>query len=108
MDSVLKQKWVDALRSGAYKQGNGYLRTKEDKFCCLGVLCDLMADRWITDSDYESCYGYTCGGEICLGYLPSKTKEEISLENFLEEILIQMNDAGESFDNIAKYIQNNL
>lgn len=32
--------WVEALRSGEYEQTNGALRY-EDKFCCLGVACDL-------------------------------------------------------------------
>lgn len=41
------KKWVEALRSGNYKQGKGALRAtqrinpQEDKFCCLGVACDL-------------------------------------------------------------------
>ena len=34
------KRWVEALRSGKYKQGAGQLRTG-DSFCCLGVLCDL-------------------------------------------------------------------
>lgn len=33
--------WIKALRSGKYKQGRSTLRTDDDKFCCLGVLCDL-------------------------------------------------------------------
>jgi hypothetical protein len=37
------RKWIDALRSGDYKQGFGWLMTKDpvkgDKFCCLGVAC---------------------------------------------------------------------
>ncbi len=49
MNIEVKRKWVDALRSGEYKQGKGQLR-KGDKFCCLGVLCDLHAKetghRW--------------------------------------------------------------
>jgi len=32
--------WVAALLSGEYKQGKFYLR-HEDKYCCLGVLCEL-------------------------------------------------------------------
>ncbi len=32
--------WAKALRSGEYKKGKKYLRMK-DKYCCLGVLCDL-------------------------------------------------------------------
>lgn len=40
MNPEIKQKWVDALRSGNYHQGEGSLKDN-DKFCCLGVLCDL-------------------------------------------------------------------
>lgn len=32
----LNIKWIEALRSGKYKQANGYLQTK-DGYCCLGV-----------------------------------------------------------------------
>lgn len=43
LDADLKQQWVDALRSGEYKQGmEGNLRSKDDEFCCLGILCDLI------------------------------------------------------------------
>lgn len=35
------QKWVDALRSGEYAQGEGVLRSYNDKFCCLGVACEV-------------------------------------------------------------------
>lgn len=46
----LKEKWVAALRSGKYKQGELRLRHKSDRdgepdrFCCLGVLCDVSPD----------------------------------------------------------------
>lgn len=33
------RKWVDALRSGKYKQCTGAL-TKDGAFCCLGVACE--------------------------------------------------------------------
>lgn len=33
-------KWVEALRSGEYKQGRGVL-CKDNKYCCLGVLCKI-------------------------------------------------------------------
>ncbi len=36
------KKWVKALLSGKYKQADGQLRDG-DKFCCLGVACDLYA-----------------------------------------------------------------
>jgi len=40
MNKTIKKKWVKALRSGEYKQGRNWLR-KGDRFCCLGILCDL-------------------------------------------------------------------
>lgn len=40
MNPDVKQKWVEALRSGDYGQTTSFLRTSEG-FCCLGVLCDL-------------------------------------------------------------------
>ena len=47
------QKWVDALRSGEYKQTRGALRGddegNEPKFCCLGVACDLYAKETNVD-----------------------------------------------------------
>lgn len=58
MDKVWKERWVKALRSGEYKQGRAALRTADDKFCCLGVLCDLAAKdgrmKWVPSG---SCYG---------------------------------------------------
>lgn len=57
MNPEIKAKWVAALRSGEYKQGRGQLRIG-DRFCCLGVLCDLhgRANRseW-RGNEYDGC-----------------------------------------------------
>lgn len=40
MDAQLKAKWVEALRSGEYQQGEGRLYNQyTNTHCCLGVLC---------------------------------------------------------------------
>jgi hypothetical protein len=36
-----QQKWLDALRSGKYKQGFHYLRDLNDCYCPYGVLVDI-------------------------------------------------------------------
>ena len=41
MDPQIRARWVAALRSGKYEQGREFLRTEDDRFCCLGVLCEL-------------------------------------------------------------------
>lgn len=65
----IKERWVNALRSGKYRQGKTELVQPDCKlgeglvYCCLGVLCDLASedgvvpklsslystDRWPTD-----------------------------------------------------------
>jgi hypothetical protein len=52
MNEEIKKQWVAALRSGAYKQGTGRLHDTyrgEDRFCCLGVLCDLAAREGVVN-----------------------------------------------------------
>lgn len=44
MNKEVKEKWLTALRSGEYKQGKQRLvvtNSDNQKYCCLGVLCDL-------------------------------------------------------------------
>lgn len=45
MKLKIAQKWVEALRSGKYRQGKMALKTKSKRgtvrHCCLGVLCEL-------------------------------------------------------------------
>lgn len=42
MNPTVKDKWLEALRSGEYEQGRDALYM-QGKHCCLGVLCDVYA-----------------------------------------------------------------
>lgn len=43
MDKDIAIKWATALRSNRYKQGYANLyNTKNDTYCCLGVLCKVQ------------------------------------------------------------------
>ena len=44
MNPEIKARWQEKLRSGEYQQGSGMLAAHTesgDKFCCLGVLCEI-------------------------------------------------------------------
>lgn len=45
MNVEIKRRWVEALRSGRYRQGRQVLVEPDhilgDAFCCLGVLCEI-------------------------------------------------------------------
>lgn len=37
-----RKKWLAALRSGDYQQGNYVLENADHRFCCLGVACVIL------------------------------------------------------------------
>lgn len=57
MNKKQAQKWIDALRSGEYKQGKGTLQNKLG-YCCLGVLCKIS----IPLEKQDLLRGYLYGG----------------------------------------------
>lgn len=68
----VKTAWVNALRSEEYVQTSHVLRSVDDGYCCLGVLCDLAVKEgygnwtespWSDEGvQYEGPDGITDGG----------------------------------------------
>lgn len=98
MDPEIKQKWLAALRSGEFAQANGALR-KGETFCCLGVLCSVIdPEKWEFDEFYD-------GKDLSL---TSENLNRVGLTRYAESALANMNDNGQSFPEIADYIEKNL
>lgn len=99
MDATLKTKWVAALRSGNYKQGRLFLEDQEGGYCCLGVLCVVLGEPTFADRpDFGSDF-------YSVAYQP--------VRNLLDNdetlrTLARLNDSGQSFAQIADYIDANL
>lgn len=99
MDPELKAKWLDALRSGNYKQVRGQLALGGG-FCCLGVLNEIggfgcRADAgllWDLKSDPDLC-------QCPLLAIPGETQRHLAFKNDLLEW---------SFEQIADWIEENL
>lgn len=119
MNPDIKTRWVEALRSGQYKQGTGYLRVRSephDRFCCLGVLCALAeTDEIIAleGNGEDRCYSY---GNRFAG-LPNPVIEWAGLRTdhgdpvVIEESRMTLavhNDTGRSFVEIADAIEAQL
>jgi hypothetical protein len=61
MKADIKQRWIEELRSGRYKQGRGELHrlgtptrdgdVTEDQFCCLGVLSKMCHEAGATPAE---------------------------------------------------------
>lgn len=121
MNERIKKLWLDALRSGNYKQGRDRLRDG-NSFCCLGVLCDIVKDeiggRWEGPADNPT---FVVDDQNATGALPYAVQELAGLKQQNPEIaairrkdddaqysLAGMNDGGKSFAEIADIIEEHL
>jgi len=104
MKSDVKKKWIDALRSGDYKQTTHVLR-KGNSYCCLGVLCDVMDCKWEKDTE---CYVAHYDNDSEYSILPNTVMKEVHIHTDEEIKLTNMNDSGADFDEIADWIEENL
>ena len=79
MNKQVKERWIKALRSGKYKQGQHLLVSNDlDKkyYCCLGVLCQLYAT--------EKKKGIS---KIKLGVATSRSGDRLPAKQFLPNIV---------------------
>lgn len=91
MDQELKAKWVEALRSGKYQQcRKQYFDRKADAHCCLDVLAVVNQ------------------GEQARGTVTFHRNVEDKLPIDQLENLVDMNDGGKTFPEIADWIEQNL
>lgn len=83
--------WTDALRSGQYEQGVNVLRTKDGKYCCLGVLCEVAIANGldVPVSERDSVKGSSSAGRIyggCATYPPDSVLEWLGLRDHGKEL----------------------
>jgi len=125
-------KWVKALRSGKFKQGQGTLKQfnkqGQTQHCCLGVLCELYNETMkknkkktlpetVCDNDRDFSYGYCrFGGKK--EDLPKDVMKWAGIGNSMGEFttddpvydqynLADLNDTGRKFKTIANIIEKN-
>lgn len=122
MNAVIAKDWIDALRSGEYKQQTGGLATDDlhgnAKFCCLGVLCDLYvksnpAAEAEVGIRFRPCpgTGHSIGivdyyGDSC--FLPYTIEKWAGVPYALQQDLAELNDNGATFNEIANNLEARL
>lgn len=113
MDKKVKNVWLKALRSGKYRQGEGYLckqdKNNKSRYCCLGVLCNESHDGdWNReDDDYDGFVNWSIGGRS--GAIPENIAKGFGLNLRTQEKLVALNDGEKlNFKEIAEWIEKNL
>lgn len=83
--------WVEAIRSGDYKQGKNVLRDlTQDLYCCLGVACDISElGLWqqVNNLQYYNIMNENAG---MWSYLPEKVRHWLGLKTNAGDL----NDVG--------------
>jgi hypothetical protein len=125
INTELLERWITALRSGAYEQGRMSLRERSgERYCCLGVLCDVYnPELWQWHHNYGWVYhedeGVRSDGVVSEGMTntlpPRYIRDELGLQNnvvyegehlILSHVLTQMNDfESRDFNEIADYLE---
>lgn len=109
MDAQLKSKWIEALRSGNYRQADGVLRGSwgggKFEYCCLGVLCVVAGAAWKNGApELDEVIWQNTDEEL----LNNDARALVGLSEETEGTLASMNDSGTTFPEIADYIEKNL
>ncbi len=109
MKKDLKEKWVAALRSGKYLQADGALRKIRNDgkqgYCCLGVLCEISGiGKWVDGGYYGT---YDVGNRTLSGTLEGALSK-FGFTQRTQLQLVNMNDGGADFAEIADYIERKL
>jgi hypothetical protein len=109
MDEKTKTKLLKALRSGKYPQGQRQLvRTNGEGtkfYCCLGVLADVLG--WpILENTVIAPDGNVETTSLGLNNRTYSKRDDVKPLSYLAQAdLMQMNDDGKSFEEIATYIE---
>jgi len=106
-----QKRWLEALRSGEYRQVRGYLHTANG-FCCLGVACTLFKPE---DIHAVQAHGYTIETlryEANVAVAPNFVIDALALYGDMGNrgdgdgpSLAAHNDEGKSFADIADLIE---
>jgi hypothetical protein len=137
MNKKIAKKWVEALRSGEYRQGREALCRIDpldgtESYCCLGVLTDLyQKDRKkkkkklktresspFMDTVVVEYFSLDSDDSGASGVLPDEVRKWAGMfsndgiihkpESDYEERLTEFNDGGKSFKQIANIIEKNV
>ena len=103
----LKKKWIEALRSGKYKQTKGRLHD-DNGFCCYGVLCDIISpNEWVKCNTGCGDTFYRFQGANSM--MPDNDiLKQVMKTHKCPACLAAMNDRGRSFNEIADVLQKEL
>lgn len=97
--------WIKALESGKYAQTEYCLRDARG-FCCLGVFCDVVEpDGWSKEKYMGMLMKNAISHKRSVSLLSQRMREMIDLSDYHMDRVVEMNDNGSTFADIAIYLR---
>ncbi len=106
MNNRIKTLWIEALRSGKYKQGFGCLQDADGGYCCFGVLEKLAVEEGAVPS-LQPDRKYLSDTVVRWASLP-EWHPQVPGPDGEKEPLAYLNDRGLDFNYIADRIEQYL
>lgn len=100
--------WTEALRSGKYEQCTSVLRSTDNKFCCLGVLCELAVKESIIEPPVLQEKDYYIYEGTSYGVLPIKVQEWAGMKNTNGWYDVKKDSKGNTIEITALYKHNDV
>lgn len=105
-----KTKYLEALRSGKYTQGDGKLLrifNNHPYYCCIGVGCIVagLADSSIEEANIVA--PPYLSNELCLK-VPKALRGDMNNNHIIQNLVLMNDSQGKSFKEIADWIEQNL
>jgi hypothetical protein len=114
LNTEVIQRWVDALESGDYKQGDGALSRKLNnghrRYCCLGVLCELAVEEGVISEsrpvpEYPNSFQYGLDGN--LSTLPAEVRDWAGLDSGNPNLKYDHENENEAQDDMTSCVSMN-
>lgn len=103
MTPEFKAAWIAKLRDPETKQGRGRLEYFDGSQCCLGIAANLAGVRKIPSREN---FQFIFGDRWINPGLPPRGWMGLSDDDIAK--LVQMNDHGRTFPEIADWIEDNI
>lgn len=87
MKQSVRDAWVAALRSGQYQQGQYYLKDNEGRYCCLGVLGEVLGvpvpgeDAYASSNIHSPAYTFCRRAGLDTGLLMGLSDKNDAMED---------------------------
>ena len=111
MDRDTFEQWIRDLRSGAFEQGQGFLKcegelpNKPCTYCCLGVLGERLVEQGKGYFELENRLYYFVTDNLFSSKPEEAFLPDLLMDSVLQDTLSSANDRGASFTEIADSLE---